>query len=126
MAEMFDGFWRACIHATEDEKTNLKANTMDGREVFIADAIIANPPSFTHIHCAEALGVLLHLVFTFPYTLTQAFPHPLASIKKSNIDQGYTNFISYLLVGIMTWQGLGDLINDFRIKTLTLDAVSTL
>lgn len=126
MAEMFDGFWRACIHATEDEKTNLKKNAMDGRDVFIADAIIANPPSFAHIHCAEALGLPLHLVFTFPYTPTQAFPHPLASIKKSNVDQGYTNFISYPLVEIMTWQGLGDLVNDFRVNTLALDPVSTL
>ncbi|OAQ59353.1 UDP-glucose,sterol transferase [Pochonia chlamydosporia 170] len=126
MAEMFDGFWRACIHATEDEKTDTKFKSADGGDVFIADAIIANPPSFAHIHCAEALGVPLHLVFTFPYTPTQAFPHPLASIKKSNVDQGYTNFISYPLVEIMTWQGLGDLINDFRVNTLALDPVSTL
>ncbi|KAK8917728.1 Sterol 3-beta-glucosyltransferase UGT80A2 [Metarhizium anisopliae] len=55
MAEMFDGFWRACIHATEDETTDLASKTMDERDVFIADAIIANPPSFAHIHCAEAL-----------------------------------------------------------------------
>ncbi|KAF5128678.1 Sterol 3-beta-glucosyltransferase UGT80B1 [Metarhizium anisopliae] len=126
MAEMFDGFWRACIHATEDETTDLTSKTMDERDVFIADAIIANPPSFAHIHCAEALGLPLHLVFTFPYTATQAFPHPLASIKKSNVDQGYTNFISYPLVEIMTWQGLGDLVNDFRVNTLALDPVSTL
>lgn len=126
MAEMFDGFWRSCIHATEYESTNLKANDMDGRAVFIADAIIANPPSFAHVHCAEALGIPLHLVFTFPYTPTQAFPHPLASIKPSNVEQGHTNFLSYLLVEMMTWQGLGDLINDFRVNTLALDPVSTL
>ncbi|KAG8406915.1 hypothetical protein J3459_018552 [Metarhizium acridum] len=57
MAVMFDGFWRACIHGTEDEETSLRADAMEGREdIFIADAIIANPPSFAHIHCAEALG----------------------------------------------------------------------
>ncbi|TWU70539.1 hypothetical protein ED733_000755 [Metarhizium rileyi] len=126
MAEMFDGFWRACIHATEDEATDNNTRPTDGADVFIADAIIANPPSFAHIHCAEALGLPLHLVFTFPYTPTQAFPHPLASIKKSNVDQGYTNFISYPLVDIMTWQGLGDLVNSFRVNTLALDPVSTL
>ena len=38
---------------------------------FIADAIIANPPSFAHFHCAERLGIPLHLVFTFPYSPTQ-------------------------------------------------------
>jgi hypothetical protein len=31
---------------------------------FVADVIIANPPSFAHIHVAEKLGVPLHLMFT--------------------------------------------------------------
>jgi hypothetical protein len=44
-------------------------------------------------------------MFTFPYTPTQAFPHPLANIKKSNVDPGYANFMSYPLVEMMTWQG---------------------
>lgn len=128
MATMFDGFWRACIHATEDEETCLKTNTFDSRDIFIADAIIANPPSFAHVHCAEALGIPLHLVFTFPYTPTRAFPHPLASIKGNQDqvkDKGYANFVSYPLIETMTWQGLGDLINNFRVQTLALDAVST-
>jgi hypothetical protein len=34
--------------------------------------------------------------------------------------------MSYPLVEMMTWQGLGDLINRFRAKTLWLDEVSTL
>ncbi|KAI1805579.1 glycosyltransferase family 1 protein [Daldinia bambusicola] len=126
MAEMFDGFWRACINATDNEKDTHNIKMMGERDPFIADAIIANPPSFAHMHCAEALGIPLHLMFTFPYTPTQAFPHPLAIIKKSNVDPGYTNFISYPLVEMMVWQGLGDLVNDFRIKTLGLDPVSTL
>ncbi|KAF7928034.1 uncharacterized protein EAE97_009832 [Botrytis byssoidea] len=126
MAEMFEGFWRACINATDEEKdvTNLKM--MGDRAPFVADAIIANPPCFAHIHCAERLGVPLHLMFTFPYTPTQAFPHPLANIKKTNVDPGYTNFMSYPLVEMMTWQGLGDLVNNFRVKTLGLEPVSTL
>ncbi|KAK7755331.1 hypothetical protein SLS62_002557 [Diatrype stigma] len=126
MAEMFQGFWRACINATDNEKDTKNLKMMGEMQPFIADAIIANPPSFAHIHCAEALGIPLHLMFTFPYTPTQAFPHPLATIKKSNVDPGYTNFISYPLVEMMVWQGLGDLVNDFRTKTLGLDPVSTL
>ncbi|KAM7205099.1 sterol 3-beta-glucosyltransferase [Rhypophila sp. PSN 637] len=126
MAEMFGGFWRACINATDDEKDVRNVKMMGRQDPFVADAIIANPPSFAHIHCAEALGIPLHLMFTFPYTPTQSFPHPLASIKKSNVDPGYTNFISYPLVEMMVWQGLGDLVNDFRVKTLGLDPVSTL
>ncbi|KAK7908727.1 hypothetical protein PG985_016030 [Apiospora marii] len=126
MAEMFDGFWRACINATDNEKDEANLKMMGHRAPFVADAIIANPPSFAHIHCAEALGIPLHLMFTFPYTPTQAFPHPLASIKKTNVDPGYTNFMSYPLVEMMVWQGLGDLVNDFRVNTLKLDPVSTL
>ncbi|KAI3336327.1 glycosyltransferase family 1 protein [Xylariaceae sp. AK1471] len=126
MAEMFDGFWRACVNATDNEKDNRNLKMMDEKGPFVADAIIANPPSFAHIHCAEALGVPLHLMFTFPYTPTQAFPHPLANIKKTNVDPGYTNFMSYPLVEMMVWQGLGDLVNDFRIKTLGLDPIHTL
>ncbi|KAI0996439.1 Sterol 3-beta-glucosyltransferase [Podosphaera aphanis] len=126
MAMMFEGFWRACINATDDEKDHENLKMMAKRSPFVADAIIANPPSFAHIHCAERLGIPLHLMFTFPYTPTQAFPHPLANIKRSNADPGYTNFMSYPLVEMMTWQGLGDLVNNFRVKTLGLEPVSTL
>ncbi|KAF4994009.1 hypothetical protein FGRMN_6043 [Fusarium graminum] len=126
MATMFDGFWRACINATDDESDRQNLKMMGAKDPFVADVIIANPPSFAHIHCAEALGIPVHLMFTFPYTPTQAFPHPLASIKNSNVDPGYTNFISYPLVEMMVWQGLGDLVNEFRVKTLALDPVSTL
>ena len=126
MRTMFDGFWRACVNATDDETDSQNLKMMGSKPPFVADAIIANPPSFAHVHCAEALGIPLHLCFTFPYTPTTAFPHPLASIKTSNVDPGYTNFISYPMVEMMIWQGLGDLVNDFRVKTLSLDPVSTL
>lgn len=126
MAEMFEGFWRACINATDEEKNVKNARMMNHTSPFIADLIIANPPSFAHVHCAEALGIPLIMAFTFPYTPTKSFPHPLATIKKSNVDPGYSNFMSYPLVEMMVWQGLGDLVNDFRVKTLCLDPVSTL
>jgi UDP-glucoronosyl and UDP-glucosyl transferase len=58
--------------------------------------------------------------------LKQQFPHPLANIKSSNVDTNYTNFMSYPLVELMTWQGLGDLVNRFRVKTLGLEPMSTL
>lgn len=107
---------------------NTDALIVGNRAPFIADAIIANPPSFAHIHIAERLGVPLHIMFTFPYSPTQAFPHPLANIRaqKSNVDPNYVNFMSYALVEMMTWQGLGDLINRFRVKTLGLEPVSSL
>ena len=101
MFEMFQGFWRACINATDDETDESNLKMMGDKHPFVADAIIANPPSFAHIHCAERLGVPLHLMFTFPYSPTQQFPHPLANIKKSNVDTNYTNFMSYPLVEMM-------------------------
>ena len=126
MYQMFQGFWRACINTTDDETDTANIQMMKSKFGFVADAIIANPPSFAHYHCAERLGIPLHLVFTFPYTPTEAFPHPLANIRNNNADQHYTNFMSYPLVDLMVWQGLGDLVNRFRTKTLGLDPISTL
>lgn len=37
-----------------------------------------------------------------------------------------TNFMSYALVEMMTWQGLGDVINRFRERTLRLEPVSVM
>ena len=67
-------------------------------------------------------------MFTFPYTPTQQFPHPIANIvpNKSNVDAHYVNFMSYPLVEGLTWQGLGDIVNHFRTKTLELAPVSAL
>ena len=39
---------------------------VEGAKPFVADAIIANPPCFGHIHVAEALGAPLHLMFPQP------------------------------------------------------------
>ncbi|CAZ81558.1 unnamed protein product [Tuber melanosporum] len=114
MFDMFQGFWRACIEPN------------DRNYPFVADAIIANPPSFAHVHCAEKLGIPLHLMFTFPYSPTQTMPHPLAMIQSSNLGKDYTNAISYSMIDMMTWQGLGDLVNKFRQKTLGLEPVATL
>ncbi|KPI39480.1 Sterol 3-beta-glucosyltransferase UGT80B1 [Cyphellophora attinorum] len=128
MFEMFQGMWRACINATDDEHDLMNLKMMGDKYPFIADAIIANPPSMAHVHIAEKLGIPLHLCFPFPFhTPTSQFPHPLANIKSSNVeDMRYINYMSYPLVDLMTWQGLGDLVNKFRQKTLNLEPVSTL
>jgi UDP:flavonoid glycosyltransferase YjiC (YdhE family) len=126
MYEMFEGMWRACINATDDSTEKTNASMVGIKHPFVADAIIANPPSFAPPHIAEKLGIPLHMMFTFPYTPTVHFPHPLANIKASNVEATYSNFMSYPLVEMMTWQGLGDLINRFRSKVLRLEEVSTL
>ncbi|KAL9612916.1 MAG: hypothetical protein Q9167_002499 [Letrouitia subvulpina] len=128
MYEIVKGCWRSCIEIGDGTGLNA-SNGHPGSgdhasRPFVADAIIANPPSFAHIHCAEKLGIPLHLMFTMPWSPTQAFPHPLANVRSSNADPHITNFVSYALVEIMTWQGLGDVINRFRQKTLGLEPVS--
>ncbi|KAI5921686.1 hypothetical protein F4810DRAFT_677383 [Camillea tinctor] len=110
VAEMLDGCWRSCLDADPISQAP-----------FVADAIIANPPSFAHIHCAQALGIPLHLMFTMPWTSTRMFSHPLANLKSST-DHATANFVSFSIVEWMTWQGLGDVINDWR-KTIDLEPV---
>lgn len=59
-----------------------------------------------------------------PWSPTQAFPHPLANIQSTNAEGNLTNFMSYALVDMMTWQGLGDVINRFREKALGMEPIS--
>ncbi|KAI9167841.1 Sterol 3-beta-glucosyltransferase UGT80B1 [Paramyrothecium foliicola] len=126
VAEYIQGCWRSC-YETGDGLS--RPDTDDdvlgpGAKPFVADCIIANPPSFAHIHCAEKLGIPLHIMFTMPYSPTQAFPHPLANIQASTADPQFNNYISYAMIELLTWQGLGDIINRFRKKCLGLDPVS--
>jgi UDP:flavonoid glycosyltransferase YjiC (YdhE family) len=114
ISQILIGCWKSCVEP--DVKS---------QQPFVADAIIANPPSFAHIHCAQALGIPLHLMFTMPWSSTRAFPHPLANFVGSNTVQSERiNYASYSIVELLTWQGLGDVINDFRSR-LDLEAVPT-
>ncbi|KZL87056.1 glycosyltransferase family 28 domain-containing protein [Colletotrichum incanum] len=135
--EILLGCWRSCIEAGDGlgppPKPHARDEPLDEHygipgdpthKPFVADAIIANPPSFAHIHIAEKMGVPLHLMFTMPWTPTRAFPHPLANIQSTNTDTVMTNYVSYALVEMMTWQGLGDVINRFREKALDLEPMS--
>ncbi|OIW26165.1 UDP-Glycosyltransferase/glycogen phosphorylase [Coniochaeta ligniaria NRRL 30616] len=135
--EILLGCWRSCIEAGDGlgpaPQTHPKNQKVDEQYIlpgnpsarpFVADAIIANPPSFAHIHIAEKLGIPLHMMFTMPWTATRAFPHPLANIQSTNTDVVMTNYVSYALVEMMTWQGLGDVINRFRDKVLDLEPLS--
>jgi UDP:flavonoid glycosyltransferase YjiC (YdhE family) len=68
MAEIVRGCWRSCFEAgdgTGAAVTNQTVEDFDNTtKPFVADAIIANPPSFAHVHIAEKLGCPLHLMFT--------------------------------------------------------------
>lgn len=93
---ILDGCWRSCIDPDESSGAP-----------FVADAIIANPPSFAHVHCAQALSIPLHIMFTMPWTSTTHFSHPLANVavRGSGINRGAANYASFWLVEWMTWQG---------------------
>ncbi|KAG7425612.1 Sterol 3-beta-glucosyltransferase UGT80A2 [Fusarium oxysporum f. sp. raphani] len=110
MAEIINGAWRSCIEAGDGMGERVTAaNVQCAEDLFIADVIIANPPSMAHIHCAEKLSIPLHMVFTMPWSPTKAFPHPLAAMSYGDADAR---------------GNLGDLINKFRTQTLHLDPVS--
>ncbi|KAH0846692.1 hypothetical protein AYO21_08090 [Fonsecaea monophora] len=125
MAEILQGCWRSCADFDEvkaDEET--VSTAAPKKQPFVAHAIIANPPSFAHIHCAEKLGIPLHLMFTMPWSPTREFPQPIANIKSSKASGSMTNEMSYTLVDMMTWEGLGDITNNFRTETLGLHMLS--
>lgn len=81
IAEILRGTWRSCIETGDglgvdpvkqsvEEWINAQNNSPgETTKCFIADVIIANPPSFGHIHCAEKLGIPLHMMFTYVKSL---------------------------------------------------------
>lgn len=114
IAEILESTWRACTEADPDRP---------GAPPFRADTIVANPPSYGHIHCAEALHIPLHMIFTMPWTATGAFPHPFANIDPG-VDRPVESFFSYGIVDLLVWAGIGDLVDAFRTQTLGLPAVA--
>jgi hypothetical protein len=65
--------WRSCFEAGDGidlpapgsaEQSGTSPARRRDPKPFMADAIVANPPSFAHIHCAQKLGIPLHLMFT--------------------------------------------------------------
>ena len=109
------------------------------RVPFVADAIISNPTTYTHIHLAQALHIPLHMFFTMPWSRTEAFPHPLSNMKYGTIDRDKEEeaawvkefqtqqlegkaggsalsptALSYAYVDSFMWTGCSDYLNDFR------------
>lgn len=98
IADILVGCWKSCVEPGPGTA-----------RPFVAEAIIGNPPSFAHVHCAQALGIPVHLMFTMSWSVTKAFSHPLANIvNKDKFKQGQevANFMSHIAVEWMTWQGL--------------------
>lgn len=70
MKTIFSGCWRSCYEAGDGTSMHhILEHVQDGAvdscaRPFIADVIIANPPGFVHLSCAEKLGVPLNMMFT--------------------------------------------------------------
>jgi hypothetical protein len=82
MLEIIEAGWRACFkpgdHTRESPnrltrimsgktgkiETRVKSALLKDPQPFVADAIIANPPSLSHVHCAQKLAIPLHIMFT--------------------------------------------------------------
>jgi UDP:flavonoid glycosyltransferase YjiC (YdhE family) len=110
IAEILASTWRACTEADPEQP---------GVRPFRADLIVANPPSYGHIHCAEALHIPLHMIFTMPWSATRSFPHPFAQIDPST-HRPVENFFSYGVTDLIVWAGISDLVDTFRAETLKL------
>ena len=72
MTTIIDGCWRSCIAGSDQTALVQQESENDRPETFIADAIIANPPSLAHMHCAEKLQIPLHIMFTSVFIVLKA------------------------------------------------------
>jgi hypothetical protein len=75
LRDILVGCWHSCIEAgngldAEATESSRASRAQKDPNPFVADAIIANPPSFAHLHCAEKLGIPLHFMFTFVEALS--------------------------------------------------------
>ncbi|KAH7313413.1 hypothetical protein B0I35DRAFT_272604 [Stachybotrys elegans] len=112
LKRLLQDLWSACTESVPFQGEQF---------LFVADAIIANPAAVAHIHCAEALGIPVHIMSTNPCRPTTSYRHPNTTILRSNIHFRVNNFRSYFLVDSMGKRGgLGQVIDTFREHTLKL------
>ncbi|KAF4656849.1 hypothetical protein FOL46_007645, partial [Perkinsus olseni] len=88
---------------------------------WVTHAIIANPPSYTHVHLAERLGVPLQMFFTMPWTKTEAVGHPLC-VNEPDTNP-YWKKMSYRWMEQIQWRGVASAVNKFRRKVLHLPSI---
>jgi len=81
--EIVEACWRSCIEPSDSSMDTDQDDDMT-RRPFIADAIIANPPSFAHIHCAEKLGIPIHMMFT--YVTISSFVRRLTRLQNAMVS----------------------------------------
>ncbi|KAK9843668.1 hypothetical protein WJX81_001889 [Elliptochloris bilobata] len=98
---------------------------------FRADAIIANPIGYAHVHVAEAVGAHLHILFTMPWHATSEFGHPQARFlheKRWRLPPGMQRALQPLLglinratffaVDSAMFTGTADILHAYRTRVL--------
>ncbi|CAF1359185.1 unnamed protein product [Rotaria sp. Silwood1] len=88
--EILASTWRACT--VEDDKTG---------KSFRVETIIANPPSYGHMHCAQKLQIPLHIMCTIPWSPTNVFPYSLINVDYSKKSVEKVNMLSYSAVEML-------------------------
>jgi hypothetical protein len=90
IGEILASTWKACIE--DDDETGVS---------FVAEAIIANPPAYGHIHCAQKLQIPLHMMFTMPWSPTVQFPHPFVKVDYELGSMDTINMLSYGVIEML-------------------------
>ena len=136
LSEVLFSTWGACT--AEDPFLGIPSEVDDNDQVdgavsnngtlgempppFKASAIISNPVTYGHIHCAEALGIPIHLMFPQPWVPTKAFPHPL-SFFDTNSGWNTKNLLSYEMIDRLLWMSMEQKVNRFRRDILGLQPI---
>ncbi|EER10867.1 hypothetical protein Pmar_PMAR008480, partial [Perkinsus marinus ATCC 50983] len=90
-------------------------------ERWVTHAMIANPPSYIHVHLAERLGVPLHMYFSMPWSQTKVLGHPFSS--GDIYDNPYWRLLSYRWFDQMQWRGLASTVPQFRREVLKIPRI---
>ena len=110
------------IKSTWPAATEPSPDDIDQRP-FEADAIIANPPVFGHIHVSEALGIPLHIMFPQPwYYGTREYPHPCIGLPYDKPPND-ANYHSYAGFEGVAWSSMDMMMNRWRRQKLDIPVV---
>ena len=90
IGEILESTWKACVE--DDDEMGVP---------FVAEAIIANPPSYGHVHCAQRLQIPLHMMFTMPWSPTASFPHPFCKVDYNRGPVDRINTLSYDVIEML-------------------------